>query len=130
MSIEFKVSDVIPAAPQEVYDAWLDSDGHTAMTGSPAHATAKVGGTFDAWDGYISGTNLEFGPGLRIVQAWRTQQFEEQHESSRIEVTFEEAAGGTHVTIHHTDVPDGQPDYGQGWVDHYLEPMKRHYGGG
>ena len=129
MSIEFTVSDTIPAPPQDLYDAWLDTDGHAAMTGAAAHASAEAGGTFDAWDGYISGTNLELGPGLRIVQAWRTQQFEGDAEDSRIEVTFEEAADGTRVTIRHSGIPDGQPDYEQGWVDHYLEPMKRHYGG-
>jgi len=128
MSTEFTVSDTVPAPPQDLYDAWLDSAGHAAMTGAAAHASAAVGGAFDAWDGYISGTNLELGPGLRIVQAWRTQQFEAQADASRIEVTFEEAAGGARVTIRHSGIPDGQPDYEQGWVDHYLEPMKRHYG--
>lgn len=128
MSIEFTVSDIVPAPPQDLYDAWLDSEGHTAMTGGAAHVSAEAGGSFDAWDGYISGTNLELGPGLRIVQAWRTQQFEKQHDDSRLEVTFEEAAGGARVTVRHTSIPDGQPDYEQGWVDHYFEPMKRHYG--
>ncbi len=130
MSLEFTVADVVAATPQDLYDAWLDSERHTAMTGGAAHVSAEVGGTFDAWDGYISGTNLELGPGLRIVQAWRTRQFEEQHADSRIEVTFEAAEGGTRVTIRHTDVPDGQPDYEQGWVDHYLDPMKRHFDAG
>ncbi len=129
MSIDFTVSDVIPAPPRDLYDAWLDSAGHTAMTGGAAHASAEVGGSFDAWDGYISGTNLELGPGPRIVQAWRTQQFEAGQEDSKIEVTFEDDPGGTRLTIHHTNIPDGQPDYEQGWVDHYLDPMKRHYGG-
>jgi hypothetical protein len=27
MPFEFTVSDVIPATPQEIYDAWLDSLG-------------------------------------------------------------------------------------------------------
>ncbi len=128
MSVEFTVSDIVPAPPRDLYDAWLDSAGHTAMTGAEAHASAEVGAEFDAWDGYISGTNLELGPGLRLVQAWRTQQFEADAGDSRVEVTFEEAGGGTRVTIRHAGIPDGQPDYEQGWVDHYLDPMKRHYG--
>ena len=59
MSTEFTVADTIPAPAQDLYDAWLDSAGHTAMTGGAAHVSAEVGGTFDAWDGYISGKNLE-----------------------------------------------------------------------
>ena len=33
MPFDFSVSDIIPAAPQAIYDAWLDSRGHAAMVG-------------------------------------------------------------------------------------------------
>ena len=47
MSLAFSVSDVIPAVPQAIYDAWLDSAGHAAMTGGkPATCSAAVGGAF------------------------------------------------------------------------------------
>ena len=47
MSLAFSVSDVIPAAPQAIYDAWLDSEGHAGMTdGKPATCSVAVGGTF------------------------------------------------------------------------------------
>ena len=36
MTYAFTLTDVIPASPQAIYDAWLDSRGHTAMTGSKA----------------------------------------------------------------------------------------------
>lgn len=29
MSIEFEVSDVIPAAPEDIFQAWLDSEEHS-----------------------------------------------------------------------------------------------------
>jgi hypothetical protein len=32
----FTLSEVIAAKPEEIYRAWLSSEGHTAMTGSPA----------------------------------------------------------------------------------------------
>jgi hypothetical protein len=38
MPFEFSVSDVIPASPRAIYDAWLDSQGHADITGGqPAH---------------------------------------------------------------------------------------------
>ena len=126
MSIEFTVSAIIPAAPQAIYDAWLDTAGHTYMTGSPAHTSAKVG--FDAWDGYISGKNLSLEPGKRIVQSWRTTQFEASHQDSQIEASLEAIDGGTQVTLTHTNIPDGQGHYEQGWVTHYFEPMQKHFG--
>ena len=69
--IEFTVSDVIPASPDEVYRAWLSSEGHSEMTGGAANASDEVGASFDAWDGYIEGKNVDLEPGRRIVQSWR-----------------------------------------------------------
>ena len=43
MKVEFEVSDVIPASPDKVYSAWLDSDEHSAMTGGFARITDQVG---------------------------------------------------------------------------------------
>ena len=33
MAINFEVSEVIPASPETVYNAWLDSEEHARMTG-------------------------------------------------------------------------------------------------
>jgi len=49
MTLSIQVSAEIPATPAQIYRTWLDSDGHTAMTGSPAVASAEVGGSFSAW---------------------------------------------------------------------------------
>ena len=128
MTIEFTVTAIIPLSPQTIYDTWLDSEGHSKMTGSPAHATATVGGSFDAWDGYISGTNLELDPGKRIVQSWRAASYTESDGNSRIEVSLESVDGGTRVTLHHSNVPDNQASHEPGWSTHYFEPMKKHFG--
>ena len=64
MSFDFAVSDIIPATPQQIYDAWLDSRGHAQMTGGgKALQSAKEGAVVTAWDGYISGRNLTLEPG-------------------------------------------------------------------
>lgn len=130
MTLAFTVTAVIPASPQEIYDAWLDSEGHSQMTGSPAHATAQVGDAFDAWDGYIHGKNLELEPGKRIVQSWRGSSYRASDENSQIEVLFEAVDGGTRITLTHTNVPDDQASHEPGWTTHYFEPMKKHFGGG
>ena len=129
MAFDFTVSDVIPASPGRIYDAWLDSAGHAAMTGGAARATAVVGGEFSAWDGYISGRNLILERGRRIVQSWRTTRFTAADADSEIEVVLEPVAGGTRVTLHHRKVPDGHTGYQDGgWQENYFDPMKRHFG--
>lgn len=124
------VSDLIPASPQAIYEAFLSSEGHAAITGSPAEVDPKVGGKFTAWDGYISGITLELEPHRRIVQAWRTTEFPEDAADSRLELLLEDAPGGTRVTFNHTGIPEGQGEsYRQGWLDFYFTPMKAYYGG-
>ncbi|MGD0121292.1 MAG: hypothetical protein ABSC46_01880 [Candidatus Limnocylindrales bacterium] len=66
MACEFTVSDVIPATPMAVYDAWMSNDGHGGMAGAAAEIDLREGGEFSAWDGYISGRTLALEPGRRI----------------------------------------------------------------
>ena len=125
----FKVSAVIPAKPAEIYKAWLSSKGHSAMTGSTAKVTGKVGGKFTAWDGYIFGKTLELESDRRIVQAWRTSEFPDEAPDSRLEVLLVETKTGTKVTLTHTEIPEGQAEgYKQGWEDFYFRPMKEYFG--
>jgi activator of HSP90 ATPase len=123
MSHEFRVSGVIPASSNEVYDAWLSSERHSAMTGGEAIIDPRVGGRFRAWDGYITGETLDLEPPSRIVQSWRSSQFRDDDADSRIEVTFVADGAATLLTIHHTSIPDGQDGYEEGWRENYLQPM-------
>ena len=127
MTYGFTVTDVMPTTPEDVYDAWLSSDRHAAMTGDPARIDARVGGAYEAGDGYISGTTLELEPGRRVAQSWRTTDFRAGDPDSRIEVLFEPVPDGTKVTLHHTSIPDGQSGYEQGWRDFYLAPMREYF---
>ena len=127
MAVEFEVSDVIPASPDQVYSAWLDSNEHSAMTGGHAEVTDNVGGIFEAWDGYIKGQNLELVNFSRILQIWRTSEFEESDEDSMLEILFEPEAQHTKITIRHTKLPEHGMQYKQGWRDAYFSPMKAYF---
>jgi activator of HSP90 ATPase len=129
MSYDFTLTDIIPAAPKAIYEAWLDSRGHSAMTGGKAMQSAQVGAAVSAWNGYISGTNLALTRDNRIVQSWRTTQFTGDHADSKITVTLTPVKTGTRVTLKHSNVPDGQTSYEKGgWQSHYFEPMKTYFG--
>ena len=116
--------------PQSIYEAWLDSEEHSAFTGSSASVEGRVGGQMTAWDDYISGVILELEPYGRIVQSWRTTEFPEGSEDSRLEILLEAVEGGTSLTFLHSDIPDGQGDmYSEGWEDYYLRPMRAYFEG-
>lgn len=128
MENEFTITGVIEATPDQIYKAWLSTDGHTKMTGSPAEVESRVKGKFTAWDGYISGETLEMKPYTHIVQAWRTTEFPKGSRDSRVEILLEPVKGGTRITIIHSNIPEGQADdYKQGWQDFYFKPMKKYF---
>jgi activator of HSP90 ATPase len=129
MSVEFEISTTFEAtSPQAIYDAWLDSAAHTAMTGGSAEVSAVVGESFSAWDGYISGRNVELAPGARIVQSWRTVEFEAADPDSQLEITLQAAGSGTLLTLRHSNLPAHGTQYEPGWEESYFEPMRQHFG--
>jgi len=130
MPYSFTLTTTIPASPQEIYDAWLDSVAHSEMTGGEATMSEEIGAEVSAWDGYIIGRNLELIPGRRIVQSWRTTEFGDEHEDSIVTVTLEETPDGTLLTLAHENVPDAQRSYEEGgWQSNYFEPMQDYFAG-
>jgi len=119
---------LIPASPEEVYEAFMDAKKHSAFTGSKATCDPNVGGKFTAWDGYISGKNLELEKGKKIVQEWITTEWPEGYPPSKLELTFKKAEGGTEISMVHSEVPAEQAtDIKQGWIDFYWEPLKAYF---
>lgn len=128
MKNQFTISTFIPAPPEEVFRAWLSSEGHTGMTGSKAKVEPRVGGAFTAWDGYITGKTTALKPYTRIVQAWRTSEFPDDCADSQIEIVLEAVEGGTTLTLTHTNIPAGQADsYESGWEESYFQPMREYF---
>ncbi len=128
MSESIKLSAVVPATPQRVYEAWMSSKEHASFTGGAAVITARAGGKFTAWDGYILGVTEALEPGKRIVQSWRSTDFPADAPDSRLEVLLEPSPRGTRVTLLHTNIPDGQAEeLKQGWKDYYFTPMKTYF---
>lgn len=122
------ISEVIPATPQRIFSAWMDSAEHSAFTGDEAVVVPEVGGEHQSAGGYIKGRTLELNEGSRIVQSWRTTEFPAESPDSRVEITLEPTLGGTLVTLLHTDIPVGQGDrYRQGWNEYYLTRLKTYF---
>ena len=124
MPYSYTLSTVIPASPVEIFRAWLDSIAHSEMTGGEAVMSDEVGADISAWDGYITGRNLELVPGERIVQSWRTTEFDDEHADSIVTILLQETEDGTLLTLEHSNVPDEHKSYEEGgWQSNYFEPM-------
>ncbi len=125
MKESFTIIETFKVSPSEIYNAWLNSELHGDMIGGEAQCTNVVGDEFSAWDGYITGKNLELIENKKIVQTWRTTEFDDEDEDSILTVEFVELEnGGAELKLTHTNIPEGQTQYEQGWKDHYFTPMK------
>ena len=127
MKESFKLTTHFPVPPPVVFNAWLNSAEHSKMTGGAARCTNEAGGTFTAWDGYITGKNLTLIEHTEITQSWRTTQFADSDEDSLLTIKLEETDSGTALTLVHTNIPAGQTQYEQGWINHYFLPMQEYF---
>ncbi|MFW9799811.1 MAG: SRPBCC domain-containing protein [Candidatus Thorarchaeota archaeon] len=128
MTERLRLYVTIPAEPKEVYDAWLDSKGHSEMTGSEAEVEPRINGAFTAWDGYVEGKTIELEPEQRIVQKWRTSDFPSGSKDSVVEIVLKRVDKGTKLLLIHTEIPDGQgEEYKEGWKEFYFKPMKEYF---
>lgn len=122
-TVEFSVS------PHEVYETLLDSEKHSAFTGSKAEISRTVGGQFTAYDGHLSGSILELVPDKKISETWRgsDEGWVEGHYSTAT-FSLEEIDGGTRLTFVQTGVPEqSYEQISQGWQTYYWPKMEEYF---
>ena len=124
MSKPIRQSVTFKASPHQVYEALMDSRMHARFTRGGARISRKVGGEIMAFDGYVTGRNLELAPDARIVQAWHASDWEPGH-MSKVTFRLTPVPGGTRLRFTHSHVPDALiEDIRQGWIDNYWVPLK------
>lgn len=112
------------AGIHDVYEALMDSNKHSEITGSRVNISRRVGDKFIVYDGDIEGENIDIIPDRKIVQSWRYSNWPEGH-YSKVTFSFKENSGNTRLFFTQTGVPEEfYLDIGQGWRDYYWEPMK------
>jgi activator of HSP90 ATPase len=130
MKESLKHVEVFPIKAAVLYKAWLNSRSHAKMTGGGAQCSNLMGEPFSAWDGYITGNNVILEEGVKIVQTWRTLEFGADDDDSELTLLFKDTKEGCELTLIHENIPEGQTQYDQGWVDNYFIPMRAYFGEG
>lgn len=117
----------INAYPKDVYEAYVDAEKHGEIIGSKVIFEKKKGGKFSAWDGGLSGENLELIKGKKVVQKWRADDWREGQYST-VTLEFVPDNAGTKIILTQTDVPDKHfNDVSSGWYEYYWGPMKDYF---
>ena len=125
--MEFVVKIKLKASAKEIFSLWLSSEGHSKMTGGAASISNIIADKFTAWNGYISGKNLELEPHKRILQSWRTTEFSAEEEDSLLEILLTEIDGVAELTLTHSRLPESGEHYRKGWDVHYFQPMRLYF---
>ena len=122
---DYKKYYIIPASPEEVYEALTNPTVLETWTGEPAEMTTEPGSEFSLWEGSIVGKNLEFVENKLIRQQW---YFGEQEEDSIVLIKLHPHKYGTSVELKHTNIPDQDfEDITEGWNDTYFGSLENFF---
>jgi len=127
---------IVNAPRRQVYRALTDAkqfdrlialgDAVKSMPSHPApvQITARAGGEFALFGGYITGRFIELAPDELIVQAWRDGDWGRGVFSiARFELRTE--GTGTKIIFDHTGFPAGQAEHlAHGWYANYWRPLQ------
>jgi uncharacterized protein YndB with AHSA1/START domain len=125
MSTTLSLAMDLPASPARLYRMYLDPKLHAAFTGAPVAIAPRVGATFRAFDGALSGTLLALVPNRLIVQSWRSTHFGKRDIDSTLILTF--LPRGRAGRIELTQVNVAARDVGgvsEGWWKYYYTPWR------
>jgi uncharacterized protein YndB with AHSA1/START domain len=115
----------LPAAPERLFDMYLDPKAHAAFTGTPVTIGPHAGAPFKAFDRKISGTVLHVEPKRLIVQKWRSVNFPADSLDSVLVLTFVPEPCGTRIELVHVNVPEEDfAGVSQGWEKYYWTPWR------
>lgn len=122
---DFKKYYTISASPEEVYNALTNPITIRLWTGEPAEMSTEPDSEFSLWDGSISGKNLEFIPGKKIVQEW---YFGDHPEDSIVTIILHPHKYGTSVELRHTNIPEEDfKAITDGWSENYFASVEEFF---
>ena len=116
----------LPAAPERLFDMYLNAELHSAFTGMAVTIEPRAGAAFRAFEGQLSGTILHVEPKRLVVQTWRSVNWSTaQSLDSVLVLSFWPEKDGGRIELVHANVPE--EDYAgvsQGWTKHYFNPWR------
>ena len=122
-----KQKAIIPATPDEVYEAFTNSKIYSEFTGDQFKGVTKIGEKFTVYD--ISGKFLELEKGKRIVEEWVNSRWPKGFAPSKVELTFKEMSKGTEITLVQSNIPmEVEEDYLlEGWTEYFWNRLKKYF---
>ena len=118
---------MIAAQPAQVWALLADAEALSALSGMGGVAARSAGAEFVAFDGHVTGRQIELVPGERIVQAWRFPVWE-PGAYSIVRFTLVPEGGGTRLVLDQDGEPADWHDHlHANWPTFYLDPLVSHF---
>jgi activator of HSP90 ATPase len=116
--------------PETLYDIYMDAKKHSKAIGGGVRISSKIGSSYSAWDGYITGKTFQLVKGKMIVQSWRSSDFKSNDLDSTLILQFEKKGSDSVLHMVHANVPDHQyTGVKSGWNDYYWKLWKKYLTG-
>ena len=117
------------ATAQEVYDVLMTAEILSIITGAEAKMSVDIGGTFNLFDGYCTGYNMELIAHQKIVQAWNFEEegWPAEHYSICTFLLIEEE-DATLLHFNQENIPAHQvAALEEGWDNYFWTPMHDYF---
>jgi activator of HSP90 ATPase len=112
---------------KELYELYMNSEMHAAVTGDDVKITEKEGGRFWAFGGYIKGKNLKLVRNQLIVQTWRASDWNVKDADSTFLIFIEAKGKDAWLHMVHSNIPDRYYEsISKGWHEYYWGPWKKY----
>jgi uncharacterized protein YndB with AHSA1/START domain len=119
---DFKKYYILPAPPEDVYNALVNPLALRLWTGEEAVMSEEPGSEFSLWEGSIEGRNLAFEKNRKVEQEW---YFGEQEPPSIVTLLLHPHPKGTSVELRHVNIPDeAWSDITEGWTESYFAALQ------
>ena len=119
---------ILLSPPQLVYNGWLDSWIHGAITEALAAIDPRVEGDFRLWSGSVRGKFVNLIPNQQCQMTWRTVEFPLEMADTLVTLSFKNHKKGTLFHVYHTAIPDlFLEQFRFAWEDYYFPRMQRFF---
>ncbi len=120
-----RLSVMLPAPAENLFEMYLDPAAHQAITGAAVKIGEERGSKFSAFDNMLTGYMLEVVPPRMIVQSWRSIHFKDQDPDSTLILSFTPEDNEGRIDLIHLDVPDHDFEaVTEGWEKYYWIPWR------
>jgi len=115
---------------ESLYELYMNAKKHSLIIDGPVEISEKIGSSFNAFGGYITGKNLQLVKNQLIVQSWRGSDWDKKDSDSAFLLSLEQKGKDVVLNMIHANVPDDKvKNLDKGWHDHYWNPWKQHIEG-